>query len=217
MAVPFRHTVNASRTTSGATHTETDLTCANLGSRVADMCYDFEYFRLRDLHGYVVTNIQPGGIAAPVYVLHGIAFDITPAAFVVTPTSVEKLMQFRHASLGPIQQRPSIKVPASEFTKDRPIPWLHTQPTGSPDASESSAGTLYTYLELGCSGTLGVAVNQYAVIEGIIEFSEPADPTLSRARRGELVIPRSLVEDPDNRKVVEAVKRLVSASETPGL
>jgi hypothetical protein len=179
------------------------------------MCYDFEYFRLIELRAYVVTALQPGGIAAPVYVLHGVGFDITPAAFVVTPTSVEKFVQFRHASLAPCQQRPSIVVPMKEINRDRPIPWLHTQPTGSPDASESSAGTLYSYLELGCSGTLAVAVNQYAIVEGVIEFAEPADPTLSRRRRGELVIPRSLVEDPDNRKVVEAVKKLVASELTP--
>ncbi len=213
MRTPFRHTVNASRTTSGATHTETDLTCANLGSRVADMCYDFEYFRVADLRAYVVTSIQPGGIAAPVYALHGVAFDITPAAFVVTPTSVEKLAQFRHMDMAPIQMRPSIRVSRKEITRDRPMPWYHTQPTGSPDASESSIGTLYTYLELGCSGTLAVAANQYAIIEGVVEFSEPSDPTLSRARRGEVTIPPTVRDDPN---VVAQLAKLKKAVEAAG-
>ncbi len=212
LRTPFRHSVNASRTTSGATHTETDLTAANLGARIADMCYDFEYFRVTELRAYVVTSIQPGGIAAPVYALHGVAFDITPAAFVVTPTSVEKFAQFQHASIGPIQMRPEIRIGRREIARDRPMPWYHTQPTGSPDASESSIGTFYSYLELGCSGTLGVAVNQYAIIEGMVEFAVPADPTLSRMLRGDVVIPRELAVDPDNRKVVEAAKRLVAGA-----
>jgi hypothetical protein len=184
-----------------------------LGARIADMSYDFEYFRVVSANAYVVSSIQPGGIAAPVYALHGIAFDMTPAAFVVTPTSVEKFAQFRHMSLGPIQMRPQIHIPRSEFTRDRPIPWLHTQPTGSPDASEYSAGTLYSYLELGCSGTLGVAINQYAIIEGVIEFSQPADPTLSRARRGEVSIPRTLKDDPVIAGQVARLRKLIVAAE----
>jgi len=213
MRTTFRHSVNAYRSTSGATHSETDLTTSNLGSRVADMAYDFEYFRLVSARAYVVTTIQPGGIAAPVYAMHGVAFDITPAAFVVTPTSVEKFVQFRHCEVGPIQMRPTINIPKGEFNRDRPIPWLHTQPTGSPDASESSAGTLYSYLELGCSGTLAVACNQYAIIEGIIEFSEPADPTLSRALRGDLSIPKSLKDDPVIAGQVARLRKLITAAD----
>ncbi len=222
---PFRFAINASRTTSGVTYTETDLTCTNIAGRIADMCYDFEYFRINKLSAYSVASLEPGGIAAPVYILHGVGFDVTPAAFVVTPTSLNRFVAFRHAKIGPKEVTPRISVGPAELGRNRPQRWYHTQATGSPDASESSAGTIYSYLELGCSGTLAVAVNSYVIVEGVIEFSEPVDPTLSRQLRGEVVIPRLLQEDP----AVKSAKALLdmalakadsvakaNASTTPG-
>ncbi len=211
MRTPFRVAINNSRTTTGISWVETDLTCANIGGRIADMSYDFEYFRAVHLRAYSSASLDGNGVAAPTYLLHGVAFDITPAAFVITPTSLNRFVGFRHAKIGAQYAQPSIVVTAAELRRDRPMLWYHTQATGSPDAAESSIGTLYQYLELGCSGTLAIAGNSFTVLEGIIEFSEPVDPTLSRARRaqasGDLVIPRALREDPVNRSLVGKLER----------
>ncbi len=221
--VPFRFAINSNRATAGTSYVETDLTCANLGGRVADMCWDFEYFKVTELDAYVVATLD----TSPSYLMQGVAFDETPAAFVTTPTSVTRLVSFRHSSFGNQYSRPRISVRGKEFAFGRPQRWFHTQPTGSPDASESSAGTLYQHLELGCTGTLTVAANQYCIVHGVVVFNEPVDPTLSRERRRKaeekfigapLVIPASLRDDPYVVNMVAKMQHYVEEQQelTPG-
>lgn len=216
MRTPFRLAINNSKTTTGISWVETDLTCANLAGRIADMSYDFEYFRATHLKAYSSATLDGNGVAAPTYLLHGVAFDITPAAFVITPTSLNRFVGFKHAKIGAQYAQPTITVNAAELRRDRPQRWYHTQATGSPDASESSIGTLYQYLELGCSGTLAIAANSFTILEGIIEFAEPVDPTLSRARRaaasGDLIIPRVVRDDPVNKSLVGKLERILEDS-----
>ncbi len=215
-STPFRTVLSATRTATGTTYTETDLTCANISSRVNDMSFDFEYFRLASLSAYSFYGGEVGGIAAATRVVHGVAFDVTPAAFVITPTSLARFCGFRHAKIANRYETARISVPRGELIRDRPLPWFHTQATGSPDASESSVGTLYGIFDLDTTGTLANAVAVWTVIEGVVEFIEPVDPTLSRARRGEISIPPSVREDPVVKaQVLRLQKAIDAAEETP--
>jgi hypothetical protein len=177
------------------------------------MAFDFEYFRVVSLKAYSYADYDAGGITASTRIQHGVAFDITPAAFVVSPTSGARFLGFRHAMTAPRYQKAHISVGRKELLSHRPIPWYHSQATGSPDPSESSAGTIYSFFDLDTTGTLANPAAAWTVIEGIVEFMEPVDPTLSRARRGEVTIPPSVRDDPIVKAAAARLRKAIEASE----
>jgi len=207
----FRGSVTQYKTTNGTLFGELNLTTANLGTRVADMCWDFEYFRLRKLEAYLHTAFSAG--VQDVAIESALAFDVAPTAFNAPPTNADKMVEFRHAELGGLYHMPRISVGAKELLRTGPLPWFHTQPTGSPDASESSNGTIWYYLGISTAVTLPVNAVQTMVFSGVVEFSTPVDPALSRARRGELVIPPTVKDNPDVQAQIARLKKIIAFAE----
>ncbi len=214
----FRGSVTHYKATNGYQWGELNLTTANLGTRVADLCWDFEYFRLRKLEAYLHTAFMAG--VQDVAIESALAFDVSPTAFNVPPTNADKTLEFRHAALGGIFHMPRISVGPKELLRTGPLPWFHTQPTGTPDASESSNGTIWYMLGVNTAVTLPINAVQTLVFSGVVEFSTPVDPALSRARRGELTIPPSVKDDPAVVKQLARLKEVIALAgdemDTPG-
>ncbi len=200
--VPFRFALQQSANTVVTTYVERDLTTANLGSRVADMAWDWEYFRLVSLHAKSVLSTVETTTA-----IHGLYYDEANAATVVTPASLMQANSFLHSDTGGPFQMPRLSLSRRELLQNRSQRWFHTQTTGSPDATELSAGTLGYWLQ----NPVAQTNIQTIVVWGVVEFQQAADPALTAQRRRDpmLCVPASIRSDPVIQAQASRLRKLV--------
>jgi len=197
--MPFRFLASTTVATAGGSAAKTDLTAANLGGRAQDVKDDFEWFRISKMHIYSLCDIYTASTSAGLYAgltgVHMVAFDNQNSAGVTLPATVDQMIQFRSSEVGQLSEKTHLHLSSDDLFAGGPLKWFSTTTTGSLDASEVSAGTLLRYIIVGTQPGTTLNISQDVVCEGIVEFHTPVDPNVSRMRRGEIVIPRSVSDD----------------------
>lgn len=203
------------RTTAGGTFTAYNLTAANCGSRANDLKDDFEYFRIVWMNIYSIANVVTVGastLSEGGGLRHAIAFDNSDSAGSGSVSTLSQMTQFKHYDMSGPFMRPKLRIGPSDLWRGTPFRWYQTTATGTPDATELSAGTVYYLLAADLSATSGFNVTQDVIVEGEIEFHTPVDLAISKR----VLVPRSLLADPavDKRvkQLEDAVKQATEGS-----
>ncbi len=205
-------TTSSTRTSTGNTFTQYNLTAPNLGDRGSFISENFEFFRVVSLRVSSILDCAPVATgAAGAALVHAVGFMNTPAGSTTAPTSNALMSQQAHYNIGPAFHRISIRAGRSDLL-DEPMKWFNTFTTGSVPASTLSAGTVTGGLFAGFSATEAPGVTQYLIIEGVVEFHTPIDSTDSFRRR----VPRAVLSLPAVQRAVdrldEAIDDAVSSS-----
>jgi len=197
--MPFRFLVSTTIATAGGSAAKTDLTATNLGGRAQDVKDDFEWFRISRMHIYSLVDFASSstsaGLFAGVTGVHMVAFDNQCSSGVTLPATVDQMIQFRSSEVATFYEKSHLHLSPTDLFAGGPLKWFTTTATGSFDASEASAGTVLRYIIMGTQPGTTLNISQDVICEGIVEFHTPVDPNVSRARRGELIIPRNIADD----------------------
>ncbi len=185
----FRVYGSASRGTAGTTVTRLNLTCPNLGTRVADMAVTFEYFRIVKLRAYTFTDCLATQSGTSAGVVHALAYLNTPSTESAAPASIATMSQSEYFAFANSAEKAKISMPYSALVPQSPEKWFATFSTGTPTEAQSP-GTVIWLLALGAAVTNNVGLE--VIIEGEVEFAVPNEPTLTRQRLRELDCGRTI-------------------------
>ncbi len=189
VSVPFRTMTVHSKGTSGTLISRIDLKATNLGTRVADVAVTFEYFRLRRLRCYTFTDAVSTEVGASAGYIQMLAYINTPATESTAPASYGTMSQAEYFVAGNSIEKLRMNVPKPALYPESPEKWFATYSTGTPTEAQSQ-GTVLIGLKL--EQAITNSVNQYVVIEGVIEFAVPNDPTDTLARMQHFAAPQPL-------------------------
>ncbi len=177
----FRIFKTQGRTAAGDTFGRLDLTCPNLGNRGASMAPMFEFFRIVRLHVYSTLgcagakNIATEGGD----LIHAVAFLAASSTEDSAPASEGTMSQAQHYRFSNGYMQARMNVGPKDLYESTPEKMYSTYTTGTPLDQQSAGQVIY---HLGMGSASNVSVTQFVVIEGIVEFILPIDPTLSFAR-----------------------------------
>jgi hypothetical protein len=103
-----------------------------------------------------------------------IAFDPAPVADTTAPSTLALLSQLPEFAMGNGMNKAVISLGPQDLYLATPVKWYHTATTGSPNASDLSAGALYVGLDLDLAVGAGTA-DVFVQIEGVLELKAPVD------------------------------------------
>jgi hypothetical protein len=169
----FRVQVSQARTTAGTSFARLDLKYDSMGTRVAEVMPNFEYFRVTRVRAYSVLQ-EDGTVGAAV---HALAFIPAPTAENTIPASFTTMTQWDHFHFGNQLHTCDLKMGFRDLEPQTPEKWYHTYTTGSPLAPTSAGQFVYALSTAFAVSSPGIL--QYMTVEGEVEFTSPIAPTAS--------------------------------------
>jgi len=181
VTLPFRNCITQSGASSGFVATAYTLTQAAgfLGTRASQIMKNFEFFRLSSLRITVMQDSigastgPTGANSVPGYASF-LAFDPAPAADTTAPTTLLLLSQLPEFAMDNGHSMARLSLGPGDLYGATPVKWYHTTTTGSPNASDLSAGCVYTGVDLDLAPTAGNA-SIYLLLEGVLQLKAPVD------------------------------------------
>jgi len=181
VTLPFRNCITQAGASSGFVATAYTLTQAAgfLGTRASQIMKNFEFFRVSSLRVTVMQDsigavVGPTGANSVPGFASFLAFDPAPAADTTAPTTLLLLSQLPEFAMDNGHSMARISLGPSDLYGATPVKWYHTTTTGSPNASDLSAGCVYTATDLDIAPTSGNA-NIYLLLEGVLQLKAPVD------------------------------------------
>jgi len=180
--VPFRahSTQNFSTTVNTTVATTISLAPANLGARAASMCIAYEWWRIKSLVVESFTNFGVPFATDGFCGLHMATYDSD--YFSTAPSTVTGAVQSQKLAFGGPRERVKFRLSAKEMSGAIPGGWRHTTATGSPNSDLLYAGIVTFLAQTGAVNFAGGGPLQVVLLTGVLEFKDPAAPTLSLIR-----------------------------------
>lgn len=186
--VPFRvaYTVTVSKTTNTSVFSELEIVPANLGSRVAQIGPNFEYYRVTELGlKQIVSSNGPthydsnilNATLGMVGGYHAAAFVPSDTTRTGTPTGLGGLAECPCYDFGAVRNVVSFAVPRSVLM-GAPLKWWNTSSTGSPTETLVQ-GLLYHQAYNEETNDQANSPKLVITLSGMIEFKGMILPSLS--------------------------------------